>query len=73
MLAISLIIVAIIFPIALGLIGVAGDVVISNISGVVKTLSDVIDPTVLILLTVLLPIIAIIAVVMYFLPKGKSS
>ena len=76
MLAVSLIIIAVIFPIALGLIGNAGNVVVNasiptNESG--RILSDVIDPTVLTLLVVLLPIIAIISVVMYFLPKSKSS
>jgi len=70
MLAVSLIIIAVIFPIALGLIGNAGNVVINATSG--DTLADVIDPTVLTLLVVLLPIIAIISVVMYFLPKSKA-
>lgn len=71
MLAVSLIIIAVIFPIALGLIGNAGNVVVNATSG--QTLSDVIDPTVLTLLVVLLPIIAIISVVMYFLPKSKAG
>ena len=70
MLAVSLIIIAVIFPIALGLIGNAGNVVVNATSG--QTLADVIDPTVLTLLVVLLPIIAIISVVMYFLPKSKD-
>ena len=73
MLAITLIIVAIIFPIALGLIAVAGDVVVGGNATNPVLLSEVLDPTVLILLTVLLPIIAIIAVVMYFLPKSKGN
>ena len=71
MLAVSLIIIAVIFPIALGLIGNAGNVVVNATSG--QTLADVIDPTVLTLLVVLLPIIAIISVVMYFLPKSKAG
>lgn len=73
MLAVALIIVAVIFPIALGLLGLSGEVIVSNATGTPRTLSDVIDPTVLVLLTVLLPIIAIIAVVMYFLPKSKGG
>ena len=68
-LAVALIIVAVIFPIALGLIGNAGNVIVNATSG--ATLADVIDPTVLVLLVVLLPIIAIIAVVMMFLPGKK--
>ena len=73
LLAVALMVVAVIFPIDLGLIGGAGDVVISNISGVVKTLADVVDPSIITLLTILLPIIAIIAVVLFFLPKVKKS
>lgn len=70
-LAVALIIVAVIFPIALGLIANAGNVIVNATSG--ETLADVLDPTVLVLLVVLLPIIAIISVVMMFLPKSKSS
>ena len=69
-LAVALIIVAVIYPIALALIGNAGNVIVNATSG--QTLADVIDPTVLVLLTTLLPIIAIISVVMLFLPKAKS-
>ena len=69
-LAVALIIVAVIYPIALALIGNAGNVIVNATSG--QTLADVIDPTVLVLLTTLLPIIAIISVVMLFLPKSKK-
>ena len=69
-LAVALIIVAVIYPIALALIGNAGNVIVNATSG--QTLADVIDPTVLVLLTTLLPIIAIISVVMLFLPKAKQ-
>lgn len=71
MLAVALIIVAVIFPIALGLLAVAGDVIVNTVTN--ATLSDVLNPTVLTLLIVLLPIIAIISVVMMFLPKGKNG
>ncbi len=70
-LAVALIIIAVIFPIALGLIGNAGNVIVNATSG--ETLADVIDPTVLVLLVTLLPIIAIISVVMMFLPKQRKS
>ena len=76
-LAVALIIIAVIFPIALGLIGNAGNIVVTTTGGAglneTLTLSEVIDPTVLVLLVTLLPIIAIIAVVMMFLPKNKNS
>ena len=70
-LAVALIIIAVIFPIALGLIGNAGNVIVNATSG--ETLADVIDPTVLVLLVTLLPIIAIISVVMMFLPKSSKT
>ena len=71
LLAVALMVVAVIFPIALGLIGNAGRVIINATSG--ARLEDVVDPSIITLLTVLLPIIAIIAVVLYFLPKSKSA
>ena len=71
LLAVALMVVAVIFPIALGLIGNAGNVIVNATSG--DTLIDVVDPSIITLLTVLLPIIAIIAVVLFFLPKVKKS
>ena len=82
LLAVALMVVAVIFPIALGLIGGAGSSPFSymsypygNSTGVLVsgTLADVIDPSVITMLTILLPIIAIIAVVLFFLPKVKGS
>ena len=69
LIAISLIVIATILPLAIGLISGAGDVLISNVSGVEKTLSDIADPSVITLLTVLLPILAVIGITMYFLPR----
>ena len=82
MLAVALMVVAVIFPIALALIGNAGNTTITYISypygnstgvSVTEPLSSVIDPSVITLLTILLPIIAIIAVVLFFLPKGNDN
>jgi len=69
LIAVSLIVIATILPLAIGLISVADDVLISNVSGVEKTLSDVADPSVITLLTVLLPVLAVIGITMYFLPR----
>ena len=72
-LSVSLIIIAVIYPIALGLIGNSGNVIVnSTVNATNPYLSDVIDPTVLVLLVTLLPIIAIISVVMIFLPNKKT-
>ena len=74
LLAVALMVVAVIFPIALGLIGNAGNVIVnSTVNATNSRLSDVVDPSIITLLTVLLPIIAIIAVVLFFLPKVKKS
>ena len=69
LLAVALMVVAVIFPIALGLIGNAGNVLVNG----THRLDEVVDPSIITLLTVLLPIIAIIAVVLFFLPKVKKS
>jgi len=66
LIAISLIVIATILPLAIGLISGAGDVII-NVQN--DTLADVADPAVITLLTVLLPILAVIGITMYFLPR----
>jgi len=66
LIAISLIVIATILPLAIGLISGAGDVIINADN---QTLADVCDPAVLTLLTVLLPILAVISITMYFLPR----
>ena len=65
--AISLVVIATILPLGLGLIATAGDVIIDTATN--ETLADVIDPSVLTLLTVLLPVLAVIGITMYFLPR----
>ena len=74
MAVVALIVIAVLFPIGLGLIGNAGNtlvaIVIANGSTVLTPLSELVDPTVLILLTVLVPILAVIGIVMFFLPRG---
>jgi len=72
LIAVALIVIATVLPLAIGLISMAGDTIVSNVSGVEKTLTDVADPAVITLLTVLLPILAIIGITMYFLPKMKK-
>lgn len=66
---ISLIVIATIMPLAIGLISAAGDTIINAAN---DTLADVADPAVITLMTVLLPILAIIGVTMYFLPRFKD-
>ena len=72
--AISLVVIATILPLGLGLIAIAGDTILTpaNATGLNESaiiLSDVVDPAVLTLLTVLLPVLAVIGITMYFLPK----
>ena len=76
MVVVALIVIAVLFPIGLGLVGNAGDTLVgitNSTGGIVPTpLSELVDPTVLILLTVLVPILAVIGVVMFFLPRGSD-
>ena len=73
-----MIVIATILPLAIGLISGAGDTIltIANATGQNESailLSDVADPSVITLLTILLPILAIIGITMYFLPKMKGK
>lgn len=62
MIAVSLMVIALILPLGLGLLGMAGDTVINGTT----TLAEVIDPSVLTLLTVLIPILAVIGIAVAF-------
>ena len=77
MAVVSLMVIALMFPLGLGLISMAGDYVIvaANATGASEAavlLSDVVDPSVIMLLTVLLPILAVIGIIMYFVPSSSS-
>lgn len=70
-LAVGLIVVALIMPLALALISGAGDTGVT-INGSATTFSEVADPSVITLFTVLIPVIAVVALVLYLIPKMKS-
>lgn len=72
-LVVAMILVATMFPLALGLLANAGSYVVDSSTN--ATLADVADPAVITLLTVVLPIIAVIAIITGFLAyqKYKSS
>jgi len=61
--AVSLMVIALILPLGLGLLGMAGSTVVNGTT----TLSEVIDPSVLTLLTVLIPILAVIGIAVSFI------
>jgi len=70
--AVSLMVIALIFPLGLGLLSIAGNTVMVafNATGVNETaiyMTDVVDPSVLTLLTVLIPILAVIGVAVSFI------
>ena len=71
LIAVALMVIGIIIPIAVGLIAGAGDVVVDSATN--ATLSDVADPSVVLMIEVLIPIIAVIAIVLMFLPTKKSA
>ena len=72
MIVIALMVIAVIIPLALGMIAVMDLAVVTYPNGTTTTLGQVADPAVLVLLTVLLPILVIIGLIMYFLP-GKET
>jgi len=61
--AVSLMVIALILPLGLGLLGMAGSTVINGTT----TLAEVIDPSVLTLLTILIPILAVIGIAISFI------
>jgi len=74
--AVSLMVIALILPLGLGLIGIAGDVVLNGTSGQgtynnTITLAEAIDPSILTLLTVLIPILAVIGIAVSFISKSS--
>lgn len=79
LIAISLIVISIIIPIGLAYIGSADMVMVeltlmNESTGIPYTaehsLSSVVDPAVITLLTVLLPILVVIGIIMYFIPRN---
>ena len=66
MIAVALMVIALIMPLGLGLLGIAGDTIVNGTT----TLADAIDPAVLTLLTVLVPVLAVIGVAVAFIPRG---
>ena len=75
MIVIALMVIGVIFPLGLGMVAIMGDVLITvpfNLTGLNETqlpLSEIADPSIIVLLTVLLPILAVIGMIMYFLPS----
>ena len=67
MIAVALMVIALILPLGLGLLGIAGDTVINGTT----TLAEAIDPAVLTLLTVLVPVLAVIGVAVAFIPRSN--
>lgn len=67
---VALIVIAIILPIGLGYVSNAGSTMITLANGTEVALSTLVNPAVLTLLTVLLPILAVIGITMWFIPKG---
>lgn len=68
LIAVALMVIGVIVPIAVGLVANAGNVIVNGTS----TLSDIADPSVVLMIEVLLPIIAVIAIVLMFLPRGSD-
>ena len=63
MIAVSLMVIALILPIGLGLLAMAGSTIVNGTT----TLVEVLDPSVLMMLTVLIPILAVIGIAVAFI------
>ena len=72
LISIALIVIAIILPIGLAYIGSADLVNVTLPGGEVKALKDVVDPSIITLLTILLPILVVIGIIMYFIPRTRA-
>ena len=75
MVVVSLVVIAVVLPIGIGLTSAMGDAQIYayNYTGLNESavvLSDLADPTVITLLTILLPILAVIGIILAFIPRG---
>lgn len=70
MIAVSLMVVALILPLGLGLLSGAGDTMVT-VNGTSTALSDLVDPSVLTLLTVLIPILAVIGIAIAYISSRK--
>lgn len=70
MIVVSLIVIAVLLPIGLGLVSYMGNVQVAINSTTSMPLSELVNPTVLTLLTTLLPILVVIGIALYFIPKS---
>lgn len=66
MIAVSLMVIALILPLGLGLLAGAGSTQVT-INGTAQAISDLVDPAVLTLLTVLIPILAVVGIAIAFI------
>ena len=70
MIAVSLMVVALIVPLALGLLSGAGYMNV-NINGTYYAITDLVDPSVMTILTVLLPILAVVGIAIAYISARK--
>ena len=66
--AISLLVIALIVPLAIGTLSAAGDFNVT-VNGVPTPFSELADPAIVTLLTILLPIVAVVGLILAFVPS----
>jgi len=73
--AVGLLIIAIVLPLGLGYVAIAGEYNVSW-SGVwnetATTLADVVDPAIITLITILIPILAVIGIAVSFVQAARA-
>lgn len=72
MLVVSMVIIGIVLPLGLGYISAMENAVVT-VNGTQYALSTLVDPSILTLVTVVLPIVAVVGIVLGFLRYGKTG
>lgn len=72
--AISLLVIAVMLPIGINELATIGDTVVYNATDGTSlgTLTSLADPAIITILSTLLPIIAVIGILLYFVPKMRK-
>jgi len=72
MLVLTMVIIGYIFPLAIGTVS-AMDMAVITINGTGYPITELVDPSVITLITVVLPIVATIGIILSFLSYGRED
>lgn len=72
MIAVQLLVIGIVLPLGLSYVALADEYLVSNVSGTPVYLADVVDPAIITLLTILIPILAVIGIAISFIKMSRD-